>query len=388
MHEVSPSHSHAQNSLVDAFGAKPRVLLSQRLGSVTSAEFRLTQLGADVQSANLGTREEITSRGRDADLIIAGAVEPFDGAVLGALPRLKAIVRRGVGYDNIDVEAATSAGIVVANVPDASIEEVSDHALASLLALERRLFGLHSLVQAGAWSTSPETIHRLRVGSRRLADLTLGIIGFGRIGAALARKARGIYARVNVFDVVTPSAAALDGVQLTDLDDLLQASDHISLHLSMSEGNRHLLGAAQISRMKPGAIVVNTARGGVIDEAALVDALRDGPLAAAALDVTESEPIDEHSVLAARDLGDRLIVTAHSAAWSQTAAVALTAGSIDAAGSLLLGQLPRSLVNPAVLDSPTLRLHRIRQKARGQPPAGGCVATATTEPSDRTGEVQ
>jgi D-3-phosphoglycerate dehydrogenase / 2-oxoglutarate reductase len=389
MHEVSLSRSHGENPLVDALDATaPRVLLSARLGPVTDAELALTKLGADVVSANLGTRDAIADAGRDADLIIAGAVEPFDGDVLNRLPRLKAIVRRGVGYDNVDVAAATAAGIIVANVPDASIEEVSDHALASLLALERRLFGLDSLVQTGTWSSSPGVIQALRVGSRRFSDLTLGIIGFGRIGAALARKARGIYACVNVFDVITPPAASLEGVELTGLDDLLQSSDHISLHLSMSESNRYLLGVAEISQMKPGSIVVNTARGGVIDESALVDALRHGNLAAAALDVTETEPIDNDSILLASDLRDRLIVTAHSAAWSQTAVIALTMGSVDAAGALLQGKMPRSLVNPEVLDSPALRLRPDRRQARGQPSGGGRVATATPKSSDRSGEFQ
>ena len=139
--------------------------------------------------------------------------------------------------------------------------------------------------------------------------------------------------------------------------------------------------------MKAGAILVNTARGGVIDEVALVDALRDGAIAAAGLDVTEREPVDDDSILLAADLKDRLILTAHSAAWSRTAVEALTSGSVDAAANLLRGELPRSVVNPTVLDSPKLRLRRIAVQARGQPPGDEQVAAVITK-SDRSGEVQ
>ncbi len=387
MHDVARAISGLETPPVGTSDTeKPLVVLSERLGPLTGAEMRLAQLGVNVASAYLGTHEAIASNGRDADLIIAGAVEPFDGHAIDALPRLKAIVRRGVGVDNVDVEAATSAGILVANVPDASVDEVSDHALAMLLALERRLFGLESLVRAGASRTAPETIHRLRVGSRRLSHLTLGIVGFGRIGAALANKAATIYRRIQVYDVVTPSADRLGDCVLTSLDDLLSSSDHISLHLSMSEQNRQLVGAQQISHLKPGAVMVNTARGGVIDEVALVNAIRNGAIAAAGLDVTEREPIEEGSILLAPDLEDRLILTAHSAAWSQTAATALTTGSVDAAAFLLRGDLPRSVVNPTVLDSPKLRLRRL-MRARGEPPGDGQDATVITK-SDRSGEGQ
>jgi D-3-phosphoglycerate dehydrogenase / 2-oxoglutarate reductase len=388
MHDVVPADSRVESPLPDAFGTgKPLVILSERLGPVTGAELELAQLGADITSAYLGTREAIASNGRDADVIIAGAVEPFDAAALDSLSRLKAVVRRGVGFDNVDIEAATAAGILVANVPDASVDEVSDHALAMLLALERRLFGLDALVRDGASKTAPELVHRLRIGSRRLSHLTLGIVGFGRIGGALAAKAGGIYRRVLVYDVAPPPAERLGSCELVSLDELIHSSDHISLHLSMSQDNRQLIGAEQISQMKHDAVVVNTARGGVVDEAALVSAIRDGAVAAAGLDVTASEPVDTDSVLLDSDLRDRLILTAHSAAWSQTAVTALTTGSVDAAAFLLRGELPRSVVNPAVLDSPKLRLRRLRMHARGQPPEDEQGTDVTTK-SDRAGEGQ
>lgn len=389
MHDVVTGTSKVEeNRYMTAFGTKnPQVVLSQRLGPVTSAELELADLGADVTSAYLGTHDAIAEGGQDADIIILGAVEPFDGAALAALPRLKAVVRRGVGFDNVDVDAATSAGILVANVPDASIEEVSDHALSMLLALERRLFGIDGLVRDGTSKSAPGVVQQMRVQSRRFSDLTLGIVGFGRIGAALARKAGAAYRQVLVYDVVPQSPERLGACRQVTLDELLAGSDHVSLHLATSHTNRELIGAEQISQMKAGSVLVNTARGGVVDEAALVDAVRAGAVAAAGLDVTEREPVDEDSILLDTDLSDRLILTAHSAAWSQTAVEALTTGSVDAAAYLLRGELPRSVVNPTVLESPTLRLRGLRGHARGQP-TGDEQGSGVSTKNNRSGESQ
>jgi D-3-phosphoglycerate dehydrogenase / 2-oxoglutarate reductase len=360
---------------------RPLVLLSQRLGQVTDEERRLETAGARVESAALGDLDAIRANAADAAVIIVGAVEPFDAAAIAALPQTHALVRRGVGHDNVDIAAATKAGIVVANVPDASVEEVSDHAFASLLALERRLFELQALVRDGVWSTDPAAIQHVRTGSRRFADLTLGVVGFGRIGQAMVRKARGTHGRVQVYDVVTPSPERLDGVPTASLADLLATSDHISLHIPMAPESRHLVGADELASMRPGAIIVNTARGGLIDEDALAKALRNGPVALAALDVTAQEPVDLAGPLGDPEIADRLLLTAHSAAWSVTAATALAVGSVDAARDLLAGELPVSVVNPEVLGLPALRNTRLG-RARGQP--GGSPAAHSPETSARS----
>lgn len=330
-------------------------MLSERLGPPGEQELRLEDAGARVEPVALYTREQIVAGAADADVVILGAVEPFDAEVLTALPRLRAIVRRGVGHDNIDVQAASDLGIVVANVPDASVEEVSDHALALLLALERNLAQLDRSVRDGTWRTDPAAVQRTRVRSRQLADLTLGVVGFGRIGRALVRKARSVYPTILVADPAVGEAdVTAAGARLVPFSELLRLADHVSLHVPMESSNRHLVGVHELASMRPGAVLVNTARGGLVDEAAVADAIGSGRLGGAGLDVTAQEPVPEGAAVLA--IEDGLLVTGHSAAWSDAAARTLAVGSVDAALDLILGRRPRSLVNPEVLVSPVLRI--------------------------------
>jgi D-3-phosphoglycerate dehydrogenase len=331
------------------------VLLSQRLGAVTDEERRIEAAGWDVRSEPCWSLDEIAVNGADADIIIAGAVEPFDASALEQLPNLRALVRRGVGHDNVDVEAASRLGIIVANVPDASVEEVSDHALALLLAIERAIPPLDVAVHDGRWLHDPRQIDAIRAGSRRLAELTLGIIGFGRIGQALARKARPLYRTLLVADpIVAPETAAEARARLVGVDELLGASDHVSLHAPLIDATRNLINASALARMRPGAVLVNTSRGGLVDEAAVIDAVRSGALAGAGLDVTAHEPLPADDPLLTTP---GILLTAHSAASSTTAKSELARRSIDAVVALIEGRLPDSVVNPDVLGSTALR-HR------------------------------
>src|SRR5690606_18321693 len=157
------------------------VVLSERLGPIGPDERRLSSAGAELRTASLWSTEALIANAADAAVLVVGAVEPVSREVLESLAKCVAVVRRGVGYDNIDVEAATELGIVVANVPDASVEEVSDHALALLLGLERRIAILDGAVRAGAWKTNPREIINARAGIRRISELVLGVVGFGRI---------------------------------------------------------------------------------------------------------------------------------------------------------------------------------------------------------------
>ena len=336
------------------------VLLSQRLGAITPVEERLRDVGAEIRGAPLWSLQEIREHALDARVIILGAVEPFDATALEALPALVAIVRRGVGTDNVDLEAATRLGIVVANVPDASVEEVSDHALAMLLGLERQLPPLDRAVRIGLWARDPGEIKAIRAPIRRLSALTLGIIGFGRIGQALARKASPSYRRILASDPVIDSAAAqAAGAELVPLEELFSSADHLSVHAPLTEATRHLVDAGALALMKPDAIVVNTARGGLIEEAAILAAIRSGRLRAAGLDVTEHEPIPAGDPL----LGEpRVLLTAHSAASSVTAEDELIRRSVDAAAAILYGRWPDSVANPEVLSSPALRRPLTRER--------------------------
>lgn len=330
------------------------VLLSQRLGNVTAEERRIEASGAEVRSAPLWNLDEIRTNGVEADMIILGAVEPFDAAALAALTHCRAVIRRGVGYDNVDVEAATRLGIVVANVPDASVEEVSDHALTLLLSLERRVIPLDAAVHAGKWQRDPSAVQAVRAPIRRFSELTLGVAGFGRIGRALARKGVGIYGSVLAADPFgDPAAAAALGVQLVSLPDLLARADHVSLHMPMGPDTHHLIDEAALATMRPGAMVANTARGGLIDEIALLLALESGHLGGAALDVTEREPVATDDPLLGNE---RVILTGHSALASVTAQQELGRRSVEAVVDLLAGRHPSSIVNREVLDSTLLRI--------------------------------
>jgi D-3-phosphoglycerate dehydrogenase / 2-oxoglutarate reductase len=333
--------------------SRPVVVVSQRLGAIGSEELRIEGAGAELRSLPMWTVEEIGANAAEADVVLVGAVEPFDALAIPGLPVCRAIVRRGVGYDNVDTESATNAGIVVANVPDASVEEVSDHAFAMLVALERRIAPLDRAVHAGVWRRDPQDIAAVREGVRRMRELTLGIVGFGRIGRALHRKAAASYARVLVAD---PVAAAEDvvatGATLVALNDLLGASDHVSLHAPLLPGTRHLIRAETLARLPSDAIVVNTSRGGLVDEAALLAALDEGRLGGAGLDVTEHEPLLDDDPLLRHD---RVLLTAHSAASSATANAELQRRSVDAVIDVLEGRRPASVVNPEVFASGRLR---------------------------------
>lgn len=317
-------------------------------------ERQLELLGATVRGAPLWSHGDIAANGKAARYVIIGAVEPFDAPALDRMPVLAAVVRRGVGVDNVDVDAATERGIIVANVPDASVEEVSDHAFALLLTLERNIDQLDAAVRTGRWRHDPSDVERVRAPLRRLNTLTLGVVGLGRIGQALVRKARATYGLILASDPVVSGAAAADlGAELVPFPQLLASADHLSLHAPLTDGTRDLISAKTLHLMRRDAIIVNTSRGGLIDEAALADALQTGQIRAAGLDVCENEPMSsDHPLLRS----GRVLVTAHSAASSRTTRVELVERSVNAVRALLTGTLPGSVVNPEVLATAHLRL--------------------------------
>jgi D-3-phosphoglycerate dehydrogenase len=332
-----------------------RVVVSARLGALTDVERRLESQGAVVASAPLWSAADITANLARTDIVILGAVEPFSADVLAAMPELKAVVRRGVGYDNVDVPAATELGIVVANVPAASVEEVSDHALALCLGLERRVGSLSVVVRDGTWAADPGSIARVAGPARRFSDLTLGVVGMGRIGRALARKAEHVYGRVVGYDLAGHGDSWPEHVQPADFEALIEGADHVSLHVPMSGANHYLIDAAALARMRPGAVLVNTARGGLVDEAAVMAALASGRLGGAALDVTEREPLPADDPLLSAP--PSLVLTGHGAAWGVRSTAELRDGSVAAAADLIAGRVPASVVNPEVLTAPNLRVH-------------------------------
>ncbi|MEX2623986.1 MAG: NAD(P)-dependent oxidoreductase [Acidimicrobiia bacterium] len=309
-----------------------------------------TDLGARLEVVPMWSLDDIVRHAGTADAIMVGAVEPIDRAALQAMTKCRVVVRRGAGMNNVDLAAATELGIPVAYVPHASIQEVSDHALALLLALERRVVSLDALVHAGRWTKATADIAAARSGMRRLAELTLGVVGFGLIGRELARKATPLFSRMVVFD---PYANDATSVEFVDFATLLGQADLISIHAPLTEDTRHMFDDAAFQQMKPGCTLVNTSRGALVDTEALVRALRSGTVRGAGLDVTEEEPIGADSVVLSFD---NVILTGHSAASSDSSTAEMRATAVTAVADAFQGRRPRFVANAAVFDQPTSRL--------------------------------
>ena len=238
---------------------------------------------------------------------------PVDGALLQRLPDCRLVVRYGVGYDNIDVEAASEKGVTVCNTPSYCVDEVADHTLALLLALARKLLPLADGVRDGGWMAGerpfppPTSLQRLR-------GKTLGLVGFGNIGRAVAARALVFGLRVLVYDPkVDAETAQKLGVEVADLEPLLRASDYVSLHVPLIPVTHHLMNAERLGLMKPSAYLLNASRGPVVDEAALINTLRQDKLAGAALDVLEREPPAPDNLLL--NMGN-VVITPHYGAAS------------------------------------------------------------------------
>ncbi len=259
-----------------------------------------------------------------------------DASAVGASPALRHVGRIGVGLDNIDVAACTARGVAVTNVPDYCIEEVSDHALGFALAWTRGIVIFDRAVRSGHWNPAQAKL-------RRLATQTIGIVGYGRIGRATARKFAAFGCRVLVHSRSLPQPAPepTAGIEVVDLDALLAASDIVVLHVPLVEATRHLIDARRIAQMKPGALLVNVSRGGLVDTAAVIEALRSGHLGGAALDVLESEPVVPTALLEE----EAALLTPHVAFSSDTSLAELRRRAAEEAVRMLRGQPPLNLCN-------------------------------------------
>jgi D-3-phosphoglycerate dehydrogenase len=250
-------------------------------------------------------------------------------------------VRYGVGVDNIDRGAATARRIFVANVPDYGVEEVSDHALALLLAVARRIVWRDRAVRSGAWNIArDEPMHRLAGG-------TLGLVGYGRIGQSFHRKARALgFARTLVFDPFLDSAP--DGAELSDLSELCIQSDAISLHAPLTGETWHLIGRTQLALMKRTAILVNTSRGGLVDATALGEALAENRIFGAGLDVFEEEPPAKDNPLFELP---NVVVSDHTGWYSEESVKDLRRKASEEIARVFAGEIPRNWINPWEVES-------------------------------------
>ncbi|MFH1651424.1 MAG: C-terminal binding protein [Chloroflexota bacterium] len=314
-----------------------------------------TEIGGEVIEDALLTEEDIIRVAADADAIIVAATEPYNRKVIEQLERCKILSRSGIGYNNIDVAAATDQGIPVAYVPDASISEVADHAMGLVLCFSRRYIPVSQAVRAGAWKPGGKEIPAIRKGMTRLGDQTLGLVGLGRIGSATCRRAKAFGMRIIIYDPFIGANTIKElGAEKVDFERLLAESDFISVHAPLTKDNRQLFGLEQFKKMKRTAYLINTARGGIIDEAALATALTEGYLAGAGLDVTDPEPPKPDNPLLKME---NVLITAHSAFFSDQSLWDLRQGAVEAVVAALTGQWPRNLANPQVREKPNCRLN-------------------------------
>lgn len=291
---------------------------------------------------NINTPEEVVAAAAEADGIL-NCYAPIPAEVIRSLSRCRVIARYGIGLDTIDISEATAKGIVVTNVPDYCIDEVSDHALALILSLVRRVVVLDRSVRAGGWDLAPaRPVHRLR-------GRTLGLVGFGRIARRLAEKTAAIGFRTIAHDPYVPAESmASAGVEAVDLDQVLAESDVVSIHAPLTEGSRHLIGLPELRRMKPGAFLVNTSRGPLVDLEALRTVMEEGQLAGVGLDVLETEPPDPDDPLL-RHPG--VVVTPHAAFYSEEATVEQQRKAAEQVVAALAGEMPVYAVNAEGLGS-------------------------------------
>jgi D-3-phosphoglycerate dehydrogenase len=270
--------------------------------SLDPAKKALARFDPEYRMAKSASPEDILAVARDADAVLVTYAK-LTGELLRQFRRCKAIGRFGLGVDNIDLPAAKECGIAVNYVPDYCLREVSDHAMALLLALARKIPFANKLAQSGRWEVPPI------VPLRRLEGQVLGLVGFGNIPRALAPKAKSFGLKVIAFDpYIVKEAADAAGVESVTFDDLLARSDFISVHAPLQPATRGLINAKAFAKMKRGAYLINTARGPLVDEAALIMALDSGQLGGAALDVVTTEPLAKDSVLLGRD---NVILTPH-----------------------------------------------------------------------------
>ena len=281
---------------------------------------------------------------REGDLVIIQSLRPLlSRAAIQQLPRCRCIVRLGIGYDSVDVEAATQHGILVCNAPTYCVDDVADHAVALLLGAVRHLARQDRWIRDGKWD---------RTGARparRLRGCTLGLVGFGRIARAVVERVGGFGLTLLAHDPFVNSESMADlGVQKTDLDQILARSDFVSIHCPLTDDTYHLLDARAFGLMKEGVFLVNTSRGPIIEETALAEALRLGKVWGAGLDVFEREPLPLDSPL--REF-DNLIFTPHVGANSEESRDDLYRTGYQIAVDVQQGRWPQGIVNPEVRDT-------------------------------------
>ncbi|HSJ27811.1 MAG TPA: C-terminal binding protein [Acidimicrobiia bacterium] len=303
---------------------------------------RLAEEGITLEEGFCESADDVVTRAVDADVLWLSWKPNIDRAILEQLPRLRLVIRWGIGFEQIDLDAATDLGIAVANAPTYGTDDVAEHTLALLLALQRRIVAFDTDMKSGGWST-PEA------GSiRRIRGRTAGLLGVGRIGEAFAARARGIGLEVIGYDGFrSPQALEAVGVTPVSLDELAARSDYLSVHVPHTPETNAMVDAGFLAKMKPSAFLINTSRGKVIDEEALVDALRAGTIAGAGLDVFWNEPLSPDSPLRSMP---NVILTPHYAGYSADSWADLREEMCRTTIDFLTTGWADTIVNPRVRD--------------------------------------
>jgi gluconate 2-dehydrogenase len=322
---------------------KPHILITRTLDATLVDELRRHFEVDDSQKRDgPHSAEELRLRLADKDGVLLFA-DRIDAATLDAAPRLKAVCNITVGYNNVDVEACTARGILVTNAPGVLDDTTADMTWALLLAAARRIAESDRWLRAGNWKG-------MKFSDRFGLDVhhaTLGILGMGRIGRAVARRAAGFDMRVIYHNRtrLDPALEQATGARFVGIDELLAEADFLSLHLPYTEASRNIIGEAELARMKPTAILVNASRGGLVDEDALIDALREGRIAGAGLDVFDGEPKVNSGFLGL----DNVVLAPHMGSATRATRLAMARLGIANLVDALAGAVPRCLVNPEAL---------------------------------------
>ncbi|MBZ9535822.1 C-terminal binding protein [Cytobacillus oceanisediminis] len=295
----------------------------------------LEKQGFTVRLEQCYTEEDVIDKCQDAVGLI-NQYAPLTKRVLSSLPNCKVVVRYGVGVDNVDTKAAEECNVQICNVPDYGVEEVSDHALALLFSLTRKITLLSNSVKQNQWD------FQISRPITRLKDLTLGVVGLGRIGYALANKAKGLGWNVIGFD---NNIQDVEGIEMVSFEELITKSDMISVHVPLNDATHHLFNIDVFKKMKSNAVIVNTARGPIIDEKALTEAISSGEITGAGIDVMENEPpIKDHPLFSF----DNVLLTPHAAWYSEQASYDLKRKAAEEAANVVLGNKPKNPVNKIV----------------------------------------
>lgn len=296
----------------------------------------ITAAGGELVVAQCKTTEEVLAAAKDADALLVQWA-PVNAVVIGALTRCKVIVRYGIGYDNVDIAAAKARGIPVCNVPDYGVHEVAEHAVSMAVALARHLPALDARLRAGTWKITPDR------PMPSLREMTFATAGFGRIARSAHHMIRGFGGKRIAYDPFVPAdVMAMEGVEKVEISDLFTRADIISLHLPLTAETKHFVNAERLAEMKPTAIIVNTARGPLIDTVALAAALQSDQIAGAGLDVFEAEPLPaDHPLRNA----PRALLTSHVAWYSESSIPRLQRLAAEETARGLKGEPLKNQVN-------------------------------------------